>query len=220
MLSNASFPDSNEESIKWVRHDVKVKGDSEKNRPTPRSGHTLTVIGTNAYLFGGLALNSDSPLLDDNIKVHTKGNNEDIGDDENEIDDALDALVTADAVYDMYLLKLVGAGGMEWTKLTFDTKNVDVPLGRWRHTANVFDNNNIVVFGGYHTQEHRLNDVWVFDTFTYGWKQPNPEHNNDASVPYQLTNNSWTNVPPPRAAHTATMIGENLYIFGGNGGLS
>jgi dynein heavy chain len=107
---------------------------------------------------------------------------------------------------------------MEWQNLT-KVGAANQPLARWKHTATVFDNTNILLFGGFHTQDHRLNDLWLFDAFSFSWKQPNAEHNMEASSPSQLSYNAWANVPAPRASHSATLIGDNLYIFGGYGGL-
>eukprot|EP01032_Pedospumella_encystans_P015170 gene15170-17374_t len=106
---------------------------------------------------------------------------------------------------------------MEWKRIAFGPE--PQPLPRWRHSATLFDNTQILVFGGFASSDHRLNDVWVFDAVAYTWSQPNPSHNAEAAVPFQLTNNHWTNVPPPRASHTATLIGEHVYVFGGYGGL-
>ena len=105
---------------------------------------------------------------------------------------------------------------MEWKRVVDPSIE---PLARWRHSATLFDNTQILVFGGFASSDHRLNDVWVFDAVSYKWSQPNPQHNQEAAIPFQLTNNHWANVPPPRASHTATLIGEHVYIFGGYGGL-
>ncbi len=82
-----------------------------------------------------------------------------------------------------------------------------------------FIDTQLIVFGGFHTHEHRLNDVWIFDAVSVSWKQPNPQHNVEAAVAHQLTNAAWSNAPSPRASHSATIVGDNLYIFGGYGGL-
>ena len=41
----------------WVKQECKVSRNNEENRPGPRSGHTLNVIGMNGFLFGGIAMN-------------------------------------------------------------------------------------------------------------------------------------------------------------------
>ena len=65
---------------------------------------------------------------------------------------------------------------------------------------------------------NRLNDVWVFDAISQIWHQPNKLHNDESSKPFQLSSTAWPNAPPPRASHSATLVGSILYIFGGYGG--
>lgn len=175
-------------SLSWIKVSTVAKKDDESNRPRPRSGHTMTVVGSNAFLFGGL--------------VEMGNDQDDVG-------------YGAAATSDVFNLKLSNARGMEWSKL----KIVEpCPLARWRHSATVFNNNQIFVFGGFHKPDHRLNDVWIFDAVSYRWSQPNPEHNQEASIASQLSNLAWPSVPPPRAGHSATLCGENIFIFGGYGG--
>ena len=77
---------------------------------------------------------------------------------------------------------------MEWSLLPMrDPK----PAARWRHTATVFDTSYILIFGGFQTQDHRLNDVWVFDTIALSWTQPNIKHNQESAVPCQLSYLEW-----------------------------
>ena len=179
-------------AIAWVRHDTKSKKGQEKNRPSPRSGHSMNVVGASAFLFGGMSQMKDTT-----------------SDDPDEI--------TAQASPELYRLQLVSGEGMEWERI--NTPGTARPLSRWKHTATLFENTQILVFGGYHTTEHRLNDVWVFDAVAYCWTQPNSDHNQDSNTASQLSNEKWANVPPPRGGHSATLIGENVYIFGGYGGL-
>ncbi len=173
----------------WQRHNVVAKDSDEGNRPPPRSCHTMTVIGTNAYLFGGMT-HYGTDEIEDTYDVRPSG--------------------------EMYKLNLASKLDLEFTRLNIPGPS---PLPRWRHTATLFESTQILIFGGFHNTDHRLNDVWVFDTISNTWTQPNPKHNQEAAVSCQLANNEWTNVPPPRAGHSATLIGENVYIFGGYGGL-
>jgi dynein heavy chain len=178
-------------SLVWYKHKTKVLDDDESHRPKPRSSHTLTVVGTNAFLFGGMTdvkqVEGDEPVDD-----------------------------CAQPSNELFCLDVSNKTNMEWKRIT-DTD--DAPLPRWRHSATLFDNTQILVFGGFASSDHRLNDVWVFDAVAYKWSQPNAQHNQEAAIPFQLTNNHWANVPPPRASHTATLIGEHVYIFGGYGGM-
>ena len=180
--------------IAWVKHDTKAKKGLEKNRPSPRSGHTMSVVGTSAFLFGGIC-ESASP----------NAGPDDFNDD-----------TIAKSSKDLYRLQLVSGEGMEWEWIR--TAGEDQPLGRYKHTTNVFDNTQLIFFGGFHTAEHRLNDIWVFDAVAYSWRQPNKKHNEESAKPCQLVNQEWANVPPPRGGHSATLIQDLLYIFGGYGG--
>lgn len=180
---------NNDTSLSWIKHVVHIKKGLETNRPSPRSGHTMTVIGTNAYLYGGLA---DAGL----------------DEDENSLG--------AHASSEIFKLQLSAGSAMEWSKMNVNSVS---PPSRWKHTATLYENTQILIFGGFHTEDQRLNDVWVFDGVGYVWRQPHSDHNKEASVPFQLVNTTWQNVPTPRAGHSATLIGENIYIFGGYGGL-
>lgn len=101
----------------------------------------------------------------------------------------------------MYILRMAVAA-MTWEKLP---PGFDSPVGRWRHTASLVRGTELVVFGGYHTLDQRLNDTWVFDCVSRFWRQPHID-----SPPQQT--------PSPRAAHSAVVFGEMIYIFGGYGG--
>jgi dynein heavy chain len=148
-------------------------------------------MGLNGFLFGGIAENKSK-----------NNNNSDEFQEE------------ASATNEMYNLSL-GSTGFEWALIT--SKNPQ-PLPRWHHTATLYDNTQLIIFGGFHNPTHRLNDLWIFNIVDYSWKEPHIEHNKESSTPCQLVNHAWNNAPSARGAHTATIIGENLYIFGGYGG--
>eukprot|EP01031_Cornospumella_fuschlensis_P027787 gene27787-33561_t len=177
-------------SLVWYKNVIAIKDGDEANRPAPRSCHTLTVAGTNAFLFGGMTHYSTDEVED--VYDVRPGN-------------------------EVYRLNLSNKSNLEWMKVR--VKGGVAPLPRWRHSATLFENTQIMVFGGFHTTDHRLNDVWVYDSVGSVWLQPNEKHNREAAVPCQLANNEWANVPPPRAGHSATLVGQNIYIFGGYGGL-
>ena len=191
MASTIQIQQDSASSLSWIKVDAKGLGEKPENLPGPRSGHSMTVIGTNCYLFGGL----------------NGANIEDDGD--------LDGEITASN--DLFRMKL-GSGGMEWIRVTPRNNSV-IPLERWQHSATLFEGTQLVVFGGFHTHSHRLNDLWVFDAVGMSWRQPNLQHNTEAVIPHQLAIGGWSNAPSPRAAHSATLIGENMYVFGGYGGL-
>lgn len=177
-------------SLVWFKQKTKVKDDDESNRPRPRACHTLTVVGTNGFLFGGMTDYSQDDLDDMNF---ARPSNE------------------------LFRIDLTNKMGLEWMRVP--VAGDEVPLPRWRHSATLFDSTQILVFGGFHSTDHRLNDVWVFDAVGYTWSQPNKKHNSEASIACQLSNVEWANVPPPRAGHSATLINDLLYVFGGYGGL-
>ena len=110
---------------------------------------------------------------------------------------------------ELFRLQLVSGGGMEWERVR--PAGEEVPIARWKHTATLFDNTQLLFFGGFHTTEHRLNDVWVFDAVAYSWRQPNKAHNQESVQPFQLANTQWSNAPP-RGGHSATLI-ENCCGF-------
>ena len=190
-----SQPDQPASSLAWCKNKTKVGDDDEDNRPAPRSSHTMTVVGTNAFLFGGMI-----DYNPDDTDEETKG------------------VECAKSSNELFRLDISGKSVMEWHKMPLD-EDQPAPLPRWKHSATLFDNTQILVFGGFHTTDHRLNDVWVFDAVGYTWTQPNAKHNKEAAVPFQLSNSFWANVPPARAAHTATLIDDTVYVFGGYGGL-
>ena len=175
----------------WVKQKPKAKNGAREHDPTPRSGHTMAVIGANAYMFGGMAENNPGIAESDG---HETGE--------------------ACPVNDLYELKLASTG-MEWMLVKLRGSN---PLPRWGHTMSLFDNTQLLVFGGFRNENMRLNDLWIFDVIKWSWSQPNKEHNKEAIIPNAMSMNSWPNCPSPRGGHSATVIGDNIYIFGGYGG--
>lgn len=95
--------------------------------------------------------------------------------------------------------------------------------GRWpeprsNHTATAISPTKMLIFGGFRSSSVRYNDVWILDTSTDEWSQPAPgvtEVRPDGEVVFKR---SWPDVPSPRGAHSATLVGTQLYIFGGYGG--
>lgn len=148
-------------SLEWYCHQVKGKDEEEcpYNKPKPRSCHTLTVVGANAFMFGGMVgWSSDDP----DISLA------DIPDEE-----------MAKPSDELFKLELSSKSRMEWSLVktvgasTAIKSAMTKPSARWRHSATLFDNSHILIFGGFQTSDHRLNDVWVFDTISRTWSQPN-----------------------------------------------
>lgn len=157
-------------SLVWSKHKTKVFDDDENHRPAPRACHTLTVVGTNAFLFGG--------MVDHSSDASASSANDD---DSNGIGIG----ECAQGSNELFKLDISGKSILEWSKVHID-ENQAQPLARWKHTATLFDNTQILIFGGFHSTDHRLNDVWVFDAVGGTWTQPNEKHNAEAVVPCQL----------------------------------
>jgi len=90
--------------------------------------------------------------------------------------------------------------GSVWTQII---TGGDLPVGRWGHSADVLGN-RMLIFGGNTPIGKVVNDIWSYD----------------------FTNNQWqllevvVNAPQPRFAHVSGIIGSNLYIYGGSGGVN
>ena len=113
----------------WVALKTRVKGNDETNRPGPRSGHTLTIMGSNAFLYGGLAFCG----LEDS-------------------DDSSNGAVASNHLYQLKLASSNTSNGMEWQRVRL---REPCPIARWRHSATLFQETQILIFGGFHTSEHR-----------------------------------------------------------------
>ena len=173
-------------TLKWLK--LRCAGDI----PSPRSGHSLTVINNCAFVFGGSGENS---TIDEN------------------------GIETFGPSAEMYCCRLEAAGSrqpMRWERVT---TGGEAPLPRWGHTATVIDKTTFVVFGGFHTDTNRFNDLHIFDTQRMTWMQPitsmvdfTPRGNH---VPKKGTPST---VPDPRGGHTTTLVGTTLVVFGGYGG--
>eukprot|EP00741_Cyanophora_paradoxa_P004747 tig00000828_g4605.t1 len=101
---------------------------------------------------------------------------------------------------DTWLLQLPDRDNdaLEWKQL--ETRG-EAPPARWRHTANVIEDKTLVVFGGL-SGGKRFADVYTLDLETSVWTRIECKGA----------------VPPPRAHHSATLVGRMLYVFGGYGG--
>uniref|UniRef100_A0A7S2QUS9 Uncharacterized protein n=1 Tax=Triparma pacifica TaxID=91992 RepID=A0A7S2QUS9_9STRA len=179
MVSPPEPPEPTASKLAWKKAVVVGKNKKESNLPSPRSGHSFTVCGANAYLFGGLG-EVNSPPAPSN---------------------------------DLFLLRM-GSAEMEFTALDLPGTK---PPPRWRHTASLIDQNQILLFGGFASSTQRYNDVWVFNTVTMEWWQPVPKSSECVDGNHMAS--GWPGTPSPRGAHTSTLIGKNVYVFGGYGGM-
>lgn len=78
------------------------------------------------------------------------------------------------------------------------------PSARYCHTANLYKNQLMIVFGGLGDGGERFNDLSVLDLVTQEWTRPVT-----AGV-----------APEPRSHHGTVLYGDKLIIFGGLSGLS
>ena len=81
---------------------------------------------------------------------------------------------------ELFKLELSSKNSMQWSLVkSYASSNIGYPnartkpCARWRHSSTLFDSHYILIFGGFQTSDHRLNDVWVFDTIGLTWSQPN-----------------------------------------------
>ena len=101
-----------------------------------------------------------------------------------------------------------------WTKVESPGRQ---PEARSNHTTILY-NKKIILFGGFKSSSIRYNDTWILDTANDEWSQPHigvTETKPDGEVVFKR---NWPEVPAPRGAHSATLVGNQMYIFGGYGG--
>jgi len=115
---------------------------------------------------------------------------------------------------DLFKLDMTSAE-FYWTKIENTGR---CPEPRSHHSV-VVHGSKIIIFGGFRSSSIRYNDVWVLDTTTDEWSQPHAgatETRADGEVVFKRV---WPDVPLPRGAHSATLIGgSQMFIFGGYGG--
>jgi hypothetical protein len=122
-------------ALKWNKIES-MSGDV----PGPRSGHTLSVVGDEALLFGG---------LDPALKEFTKPNGK--------------TEKRPGPNSDLYRVKLPVAGStapLRWVKVATSQS----PPARYGHTATVVGENRLLIFGGFASSSQRFGDVHVLNT--------------------------------------------------------
>jgi len=108
----------------------------------------------------------------------------------------------------------ISSSDFYWKKIESSGRQ---PEPRSHHTTIVYGN-RIILFGGFKSSSIRFNDVWILDTTTDEWSQPHigvTETKPDGEVVFKR---NWPEVPSPRGAHSACLVGNQMYIFGGYGG--
>ncbi|CAM9165488.1 unnamed protein product, partial [Laminaria digitata] len=168
----------------------------QRKRPAGRSGHTVTAMGPNVYMFGGLLEGASPAGPTDEMWLLT--------------------MSSTDAEWHICEKKVgvsasrqVGSSSRPSSTGGVDTPAANVhawPCARWRHTATYIQENRILVIGGFLSSSERLNDVWVYSVVSRQWEDKTPPSGQRATVFL------------PRGGHSACCIGSRLWVYGGYGG--
>uniref|UniRef100_A0A2P2I2D6 Host cell factor 2-like n=1 Tax=Hirondellea gigas TaxID=1518452 RepID=A0A2P2I2D6_9CRUS len=158
------------QASKWEWKRMKARPPRNGPPPCPRLGHSFTLANNKAYLFAGLANDSDDPKS--NIPKYLN---------------------------DLYTLELrANSNNLSWD--IPDTYGVPPPP-RESHTAVAYVGKNcrpkLVIYGG--MSGLRLGDLWMLDIGSMTWERP--------SVGGMA--------PLPRSLHSATLINNKMFVFGG-----
>ena len=113
----------------------------------------------------------------------------------------------------------------EWTSVAInsDTK----PAARQKHTATLVGPGRVLIFAGRGGEQGTgMNDCWLYDDSEKTWEavggmseedEANAEAEEGSSLFVGQVRHDASR-PAPRSEHTANLIGENIFIFGGYGG--
>ncbi|XP_064633755.1 host cell factor 1-like isoform X2 [Lineus longissimus] len=159
------------QASRWEWKRIKPKPPKNSPPPCPRLGHSFTLCGNKAYLFGGLANDSEDPK--NNIPRYLN---------------------------DLYALELrPNSSTMSWD---MPATVGQPPPSRESHSAASFIGKNgsrprLIIYGG--MSGCRLGDLWMYDIDSVTWTKP---------VIQGIS-------PLPRSLHSATVIGNRMFVFGG-----
>lgn len=100
-----------------------------------------------------------------------------------------------------------------------ESESPSKPTPRWNHSCSLLpDGKTLLIFGGFGAKvQPRLNDVWLFDTEKEAFSQPNSGKTNENGGVVSFKT-EWRNCPVPRGSHSANVINDKLFVFGGYGG--
>uniref|UniRef100_UPI00358EBA2A host cell factor 1 isoform X2 n=1 Tax=Myxine glutinosa TaxID=7769 RepID=UPI00358EBA2A len=159
------------QASRWEWKKLKPKPPKHGPPPCPRLGHSLSLVGSRCYLFGGLANDSEDPK--NNIPRYLN---------------------------DLYVLELKPGSGVHGWEIP--VTHCMPPPPRESHTAVVFQprlgkHPILIIYGG--MSGCRLGDLWTLDVENLTWTKP-----------------VVGGAPPlPRSLHSATVVGNKMYVFGG-----
>ncbi|XP_075772322.1 LOW QUALITY PROTEIN: host cell factor 1-like, partial [Pelodiscus sinensis] len=199
------------QASRWEWKRLKAKTPKNGPPPCPRLGHSFSLVGNKCYLFGGLANDSEDPK--NNIPRYLN---------------------------DLYILELrPGSGVVAWDiPITYGV----LPPPRESHTAVVCaerdsKKSKLVIYGG--MSGCRLGDLWTLDIGMPAGRRVLSRRGGGGggggagapgsppaglSVPLCLSPQrtlTWNKptlsgvAPLPRSLHSATTIGNKMYVFGG-----
>eukprot|EP01097_Dermamoeba_algensis_P005731 TRINITY_DN3627_c0_g1_i1.p1 TRINITY_DN3627_c0_g1~~TRINITY_DN3627_c0_g1_i1.p1 ORF type:complete len:732 (+),score=161.29 TRINITY_DN3627_c0_g1_i1:33-2198(+) len=147
---------------------------------TSRAGHSVGNVANVLYIFGGKRESKETKKKKDKAKDKDKEKAFKIG-------------KKAKLLNELIVLRCDTA--LAWEKPQVKGNG---PSPRAFHSSSVFGK-RIIIFGGIGEKKKYFNDVFVFDTDSMGWQQP------------EVTGE----VPPPRCGHTANIIGKKMIVWGG-----
>lgn len=196
-----------------------------------RRGHTCTLVGDTIVLFGGLRY---APLPRTHFNdvyfisaVNGRVTKPLILGEAPLARESHTATLVGRKIYFMYGcsatafmddIVVLDMDSLEWSRPS--VTSLKRPSMRFGHTATLVNDHEIWLYGGINRvvnvagRTHLVStdpDWHVFDTHTLQWRTIN------ASVAVPASGKgSPAKLPTPRANHTATLVGEEIYVFGGD----
>jgi dynein heavy chain len=113
---------------------------------------------------------------------------------------------------DIYIMKLAPGDKCTWYKE--QTNSAEKPLARSQHCAQATPKaDKLLIFGGHHTQQSRLNDTWILHIKDMEWRRI-------GGKPAMDNQESEIGAPQPRANMGSCVFKGKVVVFGGHGGIS
>lgn len=192
-----------------------------ENNPPARVGHASVLCGNAYIVYGGDTVDTDAHGNPDNNFYMFNINNKKytvplhiLNKPQGRYGQLLGAVLLSNASSRLYLFGGQLENDVYNDLYFFELTSFKLPQASWElvlplngvkpppltnHSMAVYKT-RIYVFGGVYNNEKVSNDVWCFDTNKNKWLQV-----------YTLGD-----VPPPVNEHSACIVGDNLYVYGGN----